>query len=203
MYIGDTSVIGILHILRELLDSAMNPSATEIVLHDGTLSIQIAATSPSIALRPQSNMPFLLEACSKFTIAADEPPTLALCEVLDENVNPAVFRQVPQIGPALAIANALSSEFRAASICAGIATTFFFSRGQLIRGPESSPTPAPDGLALFFAPDPEIFGDAVLGFHQVASVARDVACVNQRRITVLMPSRNLKYVSTSIVEQSQ
>lgn len=37
-------------------------------------------------------------------------------------------------------------------------------------------------------------------FHQIAEIARDIACVRQRRITVLDPARKLRYECTGRAE---
>jgi hypothetical protein len=193
MYIGGVGRLGLLRLIRELLDCARDVTATEISVGERSVTIQLTCTPPSVTIRSGSGLPFLLEACCRLTVAPDDPPTLGFCEVFDEDATPPAFRTVPQVTSALAIANALASELRVTSLSSGVATRFSFAQGRPTGGSEVLPTERPDGLAIFFASDAEVFGDSLLRFQDVADIARDVASVRRRAVVVTDSSGKLRF----------
>jgi DNA gyrase/topoisomerase IV subunit B len=126
----------------------------------------------------------------------DEPPTVAGVEVLDTDVEPAVFRSVPQAPTSLAIANALSEEMTIESRRGGIATSALFSRGRLFTGPRSAPTQKDDGILLVLVPDLEVFGPPDRRFHPLAEVVRDFSAVRRVRAEIVDESRNLRFAAS-------
>lgn len=104
----------------------------------------------------------------------DDPPSIAGTDIKDSPSN--LFRTINAGPMIIAIANALSSEFKITSYRAGVATEAHFSRGVLIAPPTTAPSPSiGDGVSIAITPDPEIFLTHSLTFEDLAEELRDFA----------------------------
>lgn len=111
LYIGGTNTLGVMRIIRDLLDCGTGTSSATVEVRAAAVLIELTCTPPSVAPRAGSTNPFILEPCTSMLINVDTPPTLGQIERLDDSVEPPVFRRDGSLTTALAVANAMSTEF--------------------------------------------------------------------------------------------
>jgi hypothetical protein len=132
MYVGGTGPLALQYLARALLEFPRDPTRVVLALLGNELRLEASSIPLSERPRMEGLPPYMIEVCMSLITRLDEPPTVAGVEVLDTDVEPAVFRSVPQAPTSLAIANALSEEMTIESRRGGIATSALFSRGRLL-----------------------------------------------------------------------
>lgn len=195
MYIGDAGPLGLLFLVRELLDVPRDPKRFTVTLRGKGLVLQAASVVPSTRPRKEGLPPYIVEVCTHIFIGMDEPATVAGIEMLDASVRPAVFRRTNHAPTALAFVNALSTAMTVESMLNGDSTSFQFSKGRLLSGPDTKPTREEDGVRIAFDPDDQIFGANALRFDWLADIARDFAAVRRVRVEVIDASDDLRFTT--------
>jgi DNA gyrase subunit B len=192
LYIGDTGRLGLRFLARELFECPLAPQRLNVVVEQGRLAIRTVSVPVSVQPRQTGQPIYLIEVASRLPVAIDEPPSIALMEILDLETNPAVFRRIPVAPSAIAIANALTSEMTLVSYCSGAATAASFSRGELIST-TTTPTTSEDGLAIELVLDTEIFAHDPFRFEDLAEELRDFGLRRQVDVELRDVRRNLAF----------
>jgi hypothetical protein len=195
MYIGDTGRLGLRFLARGLFETPERPRSLLATIRRTQLALSFASVPISVRPRREDGPAYLVEILTAITVPSDDPPSVAPIEFLDTEVNPTVFRRGTGAPWTLALANALSCEMYVATRSQGIVTDVRFARGVIVTPLASRSTSGEDGVDIRLDLDPEVFGNSVFVFEDLANELRDFSL--RRRVSVELRDEEKGFLFTA------
>ncbi len=173
MYIGDTSVRGLHHLVFELVDNSIDEamagycSKIKVIIHPGnTITVADNGRGIPVDIHPKEGVPAVQVALTKLHAGG--------------KFDRATYKVAGGLhGVGLSVVNALSVELKVQVMRNGSIYYQEYSQGKPLTELKATGTTAETGTIIYFRPDPGIFQETVFHYDILAKRLRELAFLNR------------------------
>ncbi len=172
MYIGDTGVRGLHHLVFEVVDNAIDEALagycrniTVTIKADGSIAVEDDGRGFPVGIKPGYDMPAIELCLTKLGAGAKfDRDSYKVSGGLH--------------GVGVSVVNALSEWCEVQTEREGKVWVIGFERGKTVRPLEAIGRTSRTGTRVEFKPDPEIFGELTFNYNTLATRLRELAYLN-------------------------